>query len=143
MIDIGCGPRGVLDLMAARVGPSGTVFGLEQNAEHVALARAFAREQGLDRVTVVNGDVMSNDLPTGWFDLAHERTVLVTIPHPEAALAAMIALVRPGGVVACDDADQYTRVCDPPHPAWDRLTALLFAAWRRGGADPFLGVPTV
>ena len=139
VLDIGCGPRGVLDLMAARVGPSGAVFGLEQNAEHAALARAFALEQGLDRVTIVERDVRSNALPTGWFDLVHERTLLVTIPHPEAALAAMIALFRPGGVVACDDADQYTRVCDPPHPAWDRLTALLFAAWRRNGADPYLG----
>ena len=139
VIDIGCGPRGVLDLMAARVGPSGRVVGLEQNAEHAALASVFVREQNLNSVTVVQGDLMNTDLPKGAFDLAHERTVLTNIPDPEAALAAMIALVRPGGAVACQDPDQYARVCDPPHPAWDRLTALLFEAWRRGGADPYLG----
>ena len=139
VIDIGCGPRGVLDLMAARVGPSGRVVGLEQNAEHAALAETFARARGLETVTIVKGDVVGNDLPSGSFDLAHERTVLVNVPHPEVALRAMVELVRPGGVVACQDPDQSARICDPPHPAWDRLTELLFEAWRRNGADPFLG----
>ncbi len=139
VIDVGCGPRGVLDLMAARVGPSGRVVGLEQNAEHAALAETFAGAQRLETVTIVKGDVVGNDLPTGSFDLAHERTVLVTVPDPAVALRAMVELVRPGGVVACQDPDQSARVCDPPHPAWDRLTELLFEAWRRNGADPFLG----
>jgi len=139
VIDIGCGPRGVLDLLAARVGPSGRVVGLEQNAEHAALAETFVGTQGLETVTIVNGDVVGNDLPKGSFDLAHERTVLVNVPDPEAALRAMVELVRPGGVVACQDPDQSARVCDPPHPSWDRLTELLFEAWRRNGADPFLG----
>jgi ubiquinone/menaquinone biosynthesis C-methylase UbiE len=139
VIDVGCGPRGVLDLMAARVGPSGRVVGLEQNAEHAALAQTFATEQGLEAVTIVKGDVVGNDLTKGSFDLAHERTVLTNVPDPEAALRAMVELVRPGGVVACQDPDQSARVCDPPHPAWDRLTGILLEAWRRNGADPFLG----
>ena len=139
VIDIGCGPRGVLELMAARVGPSGRVVGLEQNAEHAALAEAFARAKGLETVTIMQGDVLGNDLPKSSFALAHERTVLVNVPDPEAALRAMVELVRPGGVVVCQDPDQSARVCDPPHPAWDRLTELLFKAWRRHGADPCLG----
>ncbi len=139
VIDVGCGPRGVLDLMAARVGPSGGVIGLEQNAEHAGLARAFAEERGLETVTIVNGDVVGNDLPKGSFDLAHERAVLVTVPDPEAGLRAMVELVRAGGVIACQDPDQSARVCDPSPPAWDRLTELLFDAWQRNGADPFLG----
>ena len=139
VIDVGCGPRGVLDLLAARVGPSGRVVGLERNAEHAALAESFVALQGLETVAIVRGDLIGNDLPKGSFDLAHERTVLVNVPDPEAALAAMVELVRPGGVVACQDPDQSARVCDPPHPAWDRLTELLFEAWQRNGADPFLG----
>ncbi len=139
VIDVGCGPRGVLDLLAARVGPSGRVVGLEQNAEHAALAETFVRTEGLETVTIVHGDVVGNDLPKGSFDLAHERTVLTNVPDPEVALGAMVELVRQGGVVACQDPDQSARVCDPPHPAWDRLTQLLFEAWRRNGADPLLG----
>jgi len=138
-VDVGCGPRGVLDLLASRVGPSGQVVGLEPNDEHAALAETFVRTQGLETVTIVHGDVVGNELPKGSFDLAHERTVLTNVPDPEVALGAMVELVRPGGVVACQDPDQSARVCDPPHPAWDRLTELLFEAWRRNGADPFLG----
>src|SRR5690242_10056828 len=56
-VDVGCGPRGVLDLMAARVGPDGAVVGLEQNPAHAELARQFCRDNAIDNVTIVNSDV--------------------------------------------------------------------------------------
>lgn len=33
VIELGCGPRGCLDLLSERVGPQGTVVGLEQHLE--------------------------------------------------------------------------------------------------------------
>lgn len=139
VVDVGCGPQGVLDLMAARVGTSGAVVGLEQNPEHAALAAAFCRDAGLANVTIVNSDAVRNPLPKASFDLAHERAVLVNVPNPTQVLAAMVELVQPGGMVACDDLDQSTRMCEPPHPAWDRLNGLILDTSRRDGADPFIG----
>src|SRR5579864_3995620 len=55
-IDLGCGPRGVLDLLAARVGPAGRVVGLDFDAASVALAQAYALEHGLSNVHVIKGD---------------------------------------------------------------------------------------
>jgi tRNA A58 N-methylase Trm61 len=43
VIDIGCGPGGVLDLLAKRVGPSGSVLGIERSPHFVDLARRAAR----------------------------------------------------------------------------------------------------
>jgi len=55
-IDLGCGPSGIIDLLAERVGPEGNVTGLDVNPANVALARAFADERGLGNVTIAEGD---------------------------------------------------------------------------------------
>jgi trans-aconitate methyltransferase len=41
-IDLGCGPRGVLDLLAERVSPGGRVVGLDSDPVHTAMAAEFA-----------------------------------------------------------------------------------------------------
>src|ERR1700722_14299781 len=37
-VDLGCGPSGIIDLLAGRVGPEGHVTGLDVNPANVALA---------------------------------------------------------------------------------------------------------
>lgn len=138
-IDVGCGPSGVLDLLSARVGPTGSVVGLERNPEHARLAAVFCRDSGLDNVEIVTGDVLRNELPTDSFDMVHERALLVNVPKPGAILTEMIHLAKPGGAVACDDLDQSTRMCEPSHPSWDRLNGLILQHWRNTGAEPFFG----
>src|SRR5262245_29268510 len=41
-LDIGCGPRGITDLMSSQVGPSGRVVGLDRNAGFLEFARKHA-----------------------------------------------------------------------------------------------------
>ena len=41
-VDLGCGPRGVLELLAARVSPGGRVVGIDANPVHAAMAAGFA-----------------------------------------------------------------------------------------------------
>ena len=57
--DLGCGPSGILALLAGRVGPAGRVTGLEIDPASVALAREFAAEHGLANVEVRQGDARS------------------------------------------------------------------------------------
>ncbi len=45
-IDLGCGPRGILDLLAERVAPGGRVVGVDANPAHVAMAAEFAARRG-------------------------------------------------------------------------------------------------
>ena len=56
VIELGCGPRGCLDLLAERVGPQGRVVGVELSDTAVQLARQFVAERGLVNVEVVQGD---------------------------------------------------------------------------------------
>jgi len=62
VIEIGCGPQGCLDLLAERVGPEGSVVGVERGEDAVSLARTFAQERGLMNVEVLQGD--ARDRPT-------------------------------------------------------------------------------
>jgi SAM-dependent methyltransferase len=123
VLDMGCGPRGVLDVLARRVGPHGAVTGLDASATMVEQARAFIAALEHPNIDVVHADATSPDLPDGSYDLVHARLLLVNLPPPLVApvLARMVALARPGGLVAVQDVDAGSWACDPPHPAWDRL----------------------
>jgi ubiquinone/menaquinone biosynthesis C-methylase UbiE len=77
VLEMGCGPRGCLDLLSTRVGASGRVIGIEVNPDAVALAESFVAERGLENVEVVAGDARSTGLPEGSFDLVTSRLVLV------------------------------------------------------------------
>ena len=105
VVEIGCGPRGCLDLLAERVGQRGSVTGVERNEEAVRLARQFVAERKLVNVDVVHADGRVTGLPKGAWDFATARFVLVNVPHPEQIIAEMAALVRPGGTVALYEVD--------------------------------------
>jgi len=136
-IDLGCGPLGILDLLAERVGPGGRVLGMDSDPAHVALARQHAHELG--NVEVVEGDARRTNLPAAAFDLVHARTLLVNVQDPEVVVAEMARLVRPGGHVALHEPDLAGAVIHPSYPSYERLYELFLAAFARQGADLFVG----
>jgi ubiquinone/menaquinone biosynthesis C-methylase UbiE len=138
-IDLGCGPRGILDLLARRVGPTGQIVGLDADPAHTAMAAEFARAEGLGCVRVVTADARHTGLPEGSFDLVFSRTLLVNVPEPAGILAEMVRLARPGGWVAVIEYDMEHALCYPPHPAFDRLCEIFTTVFARNGADPELG----
>ena len=138
-IDLGCGPRGVLDLLAARVGPAGRVVGLDFDAASVALAQAYALEHGLSNVEVIKGDAGNTGLPDASFDAVHSRTLLINVPDPDAVVAEMVRLTRPDGVVAAMEPDIPLTVCYPRLEAWERMSQLFGQSYARDGADQAIG----
>jgi ubiquinone/menaquinone biosynthesis C-methylase UbiE len=139
VIDVGCGPRGVIELMAERVLPGGRIVGLDGDPAHVEMASALVAQRGWDGVEIIEGDARDTGLPGGSFDLVHARLVMVTVPEPAQILAEMVRLTRPGGWVAGIEADMEIGICYPPHPALDRLGELFVAAFSREGANSRLG----
>jgi ubiquinone/menaquinone biosynthesis C-methylase UbiE len=138
-IDLGCGPRGALDLLAERVSPGGRVVGLDADPAHTAMAAGFVRDRGLDEVEIRTADARRTGLPPGSFDLVFSRTLLVNVPQPAEVAAEMARLARPDGRVAAMEYDLEYALCHPPHPAFDRICEIFTAAFRRNGADPQIG----
>lgn len=138
-IDLGCGPRGVLDLLIGLVGPTGHVIGLDIDPEHVALASKFVGERGWDNVELVCGDASDTHRPAESFHLVHSRTLLINVSEPESVLSEMVRLVRPGGWVAGLEPDTGGAFCYPTTLAVDRLYDVFTRAFVASGGDPYFG----
>jgi SAM-dependent methyltransferase len=106
---------------------------------HVAQARQHATSLGFGNVSVIEADARRSGLPAGSFDLVYARLILVNVPDPEQVVAEMARLVRPGGWIACEEADGGAMICQPPHPAYTRLTDTFKAVYRHDGADILIG----
>jgi ubiquinone/menaquinone biosynthesis C-methylase UbiE len=139
VVDVGCGPIGILALLSEKVGTDGQVIGLEREPRFVALARQENGRLGLANVTMVQADALDSGLEKGSFDLVHERLVLVNVPERERLLREMLALTAPGGTMAIEDIDNVSWLCEPSHESWDTLIDAFHKAFRAGGGDPFIG----
>ena len=135
-IDVGCGVLGILPLLRERVGERGRVVGLDLEPRLLAVAGELARDHDAE---LVEADAAATGLPSGGFDLVHERALLLNLTDPAPAVAEMVRLARPGGTVALQEPDARAWLCDPPHPAFDRLKAELLAVYERMGRDFHIG----
>ncbi len=138
-LDLGCGPAGITDLLAERVGPAGHVVGVDIDTDHVALARAFVAQHRLGNVEILQADARHTGLPDLAFDVVHARYLLVNIPRPVEVLEEMVRLTRPGGWVVAAEVDITPLVCHPPHPAWDEQARMLLTVFEQDGADAHIG----
>jgi|SRR5665213_215187 len=138
-VDIGCGPIGILNLLSQRVGPRGSVVGLEREQRFVEMARVEIAKLGLGNVTMVKADALNTGLEKISFDLVHERLVMINVSAREVFLSEMLSLLRPGGTVVLEDVDNVSWLCQPAHPSWDILLNAFHTAFHAGGGDGFVG----
>jgi SAM-dependent methyltransferase len=97
VVDIGCGAGGTSFAIAERVGPSGSVTGIDISAALVAESARRAGAAGLANARFVAGDatvVMPEDAP---FDRLFSRFGSMFFSDFAAAFANLHRLVRPGG----------------------------------------------
>ena len=139
VLEIGCGPQGCLQMLSDRVGPTGSVVGVEMSEEAVSMAQAFVAEHKLRNVEVRHANAKSTGLARGSFDLATARLVLVNVPQPEAIVIEMAALLKSGGFLALHEADWGLVVCDPPLAAWDIMIRAFQDYSRVNGMDSLIG----
>ncbi len=137
-VDIGCGPLGILHLLRQRVGNAGQVMGLDVDPVMIECARQVVIERRLG-IDLALGDASSTGLPRSSFDFVHARLLLVNILTIKEVVEEMVALARPGGVVALQEADVEYFVCDPPDPEWEALRGLFVEAYRATGRDVAIG----
>lgn len=138
-VDIGCGPIGILNLLSKRVGPQGSVVGLEREARFVEMAKAEVAKRGLVNVQMTEADALKTGLEKESFDLVHERLVMINVSARDAFLTEMLSLLRPGGTVALEDVDNVSWLCQPAHPSWDILLNAFHTVFHAGGGDGFIG----
>ena len=138
-IDLGCGPWGIVDLLADRVGSQGRIVGLDADPSLVAMARELVADQAVANVEILLGDARHTGLDSGSFDMVHARTLLINVPEPEQVVHEMVRLAKPGGWVLSFEPDCEPSICYPPDSAYQRLLEIFPQMFTRNGADWRIG----
>ena len=102
-VDLGCGGGEVTFELATLVVPEGAVVGVDMDEVKLALAREAAAARGITNVEFRALNVNAWDEPAT-YDFVYCRFLLQHLRQPVALLRRMWAAVRPGGVIAVEDA---------------------------------------
>jgi predicted O-methyltransferase YrrM len=73
---------------------------VDVNARHLAAARALVQQARLTNVEILKRDIYDTGLPREAFDFVHARLANASTERHEDLLAELLALARPGAVVA-------------------------------------------
>jgi SAM-dependent methyltransferase len=123
VLEVGCGPGFVTERLLALVS-EGSVTARDSDPEMVTFARR--RLGGFDRVEVLEASVQDSGFDDATFEAATARLVFQHLPNPEAALAELHRILRPGARLFITDGDAgWGLLLDPEPPHLDELTAAL------------------
>ncbi|MEO5806029.1 methyltransferase domain-containing protein [Devosia sp.] len=98
IVDIGCGAGQSTVQLAARVGPTGRVIGLDIAPELLAVARH--RSTALPQLSFVEGDAALAHLPDQSIDGLFSRFGVMAFADPIAAFANFRRMLKPSGRLA-------------------------------------------
>jgi SAM-dependent methyltransferase len=135
--DLGCGVGTVTALLSELVGPEGHVVGIDASAAQLAQARRQLHGDGRN-MRFVEASATATGLPPASFDLVYCRFLLIHLPEPERALGEMRALLKPGGILVCEDGDLTSAGSEPPS-ALDAFAELWGRLGPKRGVDYRLG----
>ena len=134
-LDIGSGLGDVSMLVASLVGPSGVVVGVDRDPSIVAKAQARVARAGLGNVTFTISDIgqVASSVP---FDAIVGRLILEFVPDPSAVVCSLAKLLRPGGILAIQDACWGPFLQLSSHlPLRARCASLIYQAFERSGTN--------
>jgi ubiquinone/menaquinone biosynthesis C-methylase UbiE len=115
VLDLGSGAGGDVLISAGRVGPEGTAIGLDMTDEMLELARANAREAGVENVEFVKGYIEEIPLADDSVDVVISNCVINLAADKRKVIAETARVLRPGGrfavsdVIADPDMDEATK----------------------------------
>ena len=103
VLDLGSGGGIDVILSAKRVGPNGTVFGLDMTEEMLALAQQNAREAGASNAHFLKGVIEEIPLPAASVDVVISNCVINLSSNKAAVLSEIARVLKPQGRLGVSD----------------------------------------
>ncbi len=141
VLDVGAGPGFASLDLAQLVGPTGSVLGIDESEPFIAFANDQARARHLDHARFAVADAAQldtiKDLEPASIDFAYCRWLLCFVPEPQAVVAAIARVLKPGGKLLVQDYFRYDTMCVAPRSApFETVIAAIARSWRDHGGDP-------
>jgi len=140
IVDMGCGPGWATLDLAALVGPTGRVIGIDRSRRFLDALTAQATARGLAHVQVVEQDLDEPRFPVSNVDGMWSRWVYAFVREPQALLARAVAALAPGGRLVLHEYSDYRAwKLTPRSDAFDGFVKGVMASWRDAGGEPDIG----
>ncbi|MEL6654338.1 MAG: methyltransferase domain-containing protein, partial [Bacteroidota bacterium] len=128
VLDVGCGTGAMSSGFAERVGPSGSVTGID-SSEHL-IAAGQQTWSHISNLQLQHIDLFAFETEEP-FDLIVSARVLQWLRNPKEALAHLYTLLKPGGTLSILDYDHTSLMWEPEPPASMRSFYNAFLQWRK------------
>lgn len=119
VLDVGCGLGQDAAKIAAQVGGSGKVTGLDYSQTMVDEATSLHQESSLP-LTFCQGDVHALHFEGATFDRCLAIKTFQHLPKPRQALKELVRVTKPGGKVVIAEPDHELRMVDSPYKSITR-----------------------
>jgi SAM-dependent methyltransferase len=123
--------------LAEQVGPSGFVSAVDRSADQLDFAQRYCADQR--QVTFHQADASDSGLAAHGYDLVFIRLLLMHVPEPARVIAHARELLRPGGILACEELVITSSFCYPQQPAQAELHRIALEMAAARGCDFDIG----
>lgn len=128
-VDVGCGIGQDARELARRVGPTGSVVGIDGSAEMIAKAIAATNDTTAQTLRFIEGDATALPIESGAYDALRADRLLQHVDDPLQALVEFRRVLRPGARIVLIEPDWKTMAVYPGSAAGgdnDRCVAAIF-----------------
>jgi ubiquinone/menaquinone biosynthesis C-methylase UbiE len=140
VLDIYCGRGDVAMIAADRVGPGGSVTGIDRSVAAIRYAEERAAANGYVNIEYRLAGLADADLSSSLFDAVVCRHVVIGQREPVRFLRSASRLVRSGGILALHEMDMSRDIrSSPPLPMLRVVNETIHRALERSGVIPDAG----
>ena len=121
-LEMGCG-LGFVSRWAAT--QASHVTALDLSEEHLAEAGRLGQEAGLRNIEWRQANIYDHGLSEETFDYTYSRWILVHLNRPVDAMRKLLGLLKPGGLMVCEEPVVDSAYSEPPTAGYNRHPQLV------------------
>ena len=138
LLDVGCGPGTISMGLADAVAP-GEFIGVDIEESQIEMARAAASAGGHENATFQVADALKLPFESNSLDVVHSHATIMHVPDTSAAVAEMLRVLKPGGIISCRDMILSSCFSEPKHGDFDNAWQLFGKLLSANGGHPEMG----